>query len=149
MGRWRGNCAIQYFGKTLVGDVVNGCVGVWDYTTYTEYGCTIRGLITSAPIHKDRRRVFMAALELYMESGVGTIDGQGADPQIMLDWSDDGGRTWSRMIRPASFGAVGQYKRRTRWLRMGQSRTRTLRLTVTDPVRRNIVGAYLDVSLGT
>lgn len=148
LGRWRGNCAIRAFDKVLVGDAFDGVVGVYDDNAYTEYGNTIRGLITTPPIHKDRKRIFMSRFELYMESGVGLPSGQGSNPQIVLDWSDDGARTWSRQQTPASFGAEGQYRQRTRWLRLGQSRTRTYRLTVTDPVRRNIVGAYVDMAAG-
>jgi len=148
MARWRGNAGIMYFGQTLIGDCVNGNVGVWDYDTFTEYGNTIVGQVSSPPIHKNRRRIFMRALEVYMESGTGLQEGEGSDPQIYLDYSDDGGKTWSARKLPQSFGPQGQYKKRCRWLRLGQARTRTLRLTITDPVRRNIIGAYLDVQAG-
>jgi hypothetical protein len=72
----------------------------------------------------------------------------GADPQIMLDWSDDGGRTWSLLKKWRSMGKMGEYRKRLRWLKMSQARQRVLRLTVTDPVRRNFIGAYLDVEEG-
>ena len=148
MSRWRANTSIIYFGRTLIGDVVTGQVGVWDYDAWTEYGNTMMGQVSSPPIHKDRRRIFMAGFEVLMESGTGLSEGQGSNPQIFLDWSDDGGRTWSARRLPAAIGPMGAYKTRTRWLRLGQSRTRTLRLTVTDPVRRNIIGAYLNLSAG-
>lgn len=73
---------------------------------------------------------------------------QGADPQIMLDWSDDGARTWSTLQKWRSMGKEGEYRQRLRWLRMGQARTRTIRLQITDPVRRNILGAYVDATPG-
>ncbi len=72
----------------------------------------------------------------------------GADPQIMLDWSDDGGRTWSLLKKWRSLGKMGEYRKRLRWLKMGQARQRVLRLIVTDPVRRNLIGFYLDVEEG-
>lgn len=84
-----------------------------------------------------------------------TIDGnvppntpQGADPEIRLSVSDDGGRTYSLLQKWRSMGKIGEYTKRLRWLKMGMFRERTIRLEVTDPVRRNIVGLYLDVTVG-
>lgn len=73
---------------------------------------------------------------------------QGSDPQIMLDWSDDGARTWSKLVKWRSMGRAGEYLKRLRWLKMGWSRQRILRLRITDPVRRNLIGFYIDVSKG-
>ena len=73
---------------------------------------------------------------------------QGADPQIMLSVSDDGGRTFSLLQKWRSLGKIGEYTKRLRWLKMGQFRQRQIRLEVTDPVRRNIVGVYTSVSEG-
>jgi Phage stabilisation protein len=72
----------------------------------------------------------------------------GADPQIMLDWSDDGARTWSALRLCRSMGMQGAYLTRLRWLKLGQARQRVLRLQVTDPVRRNLIGFYLDTDSG-
>lgn len=73
---------------------------------------------------------------------------QGADPQVMLSVSDDGGRTFSLLQKWRSMGKIGEYKKRLRWLKLGQSRQRQIRLEITDPVRRNLIGFYLDVSAG-
>ncbi len=73
---------------------------------------------------------------------------QGADPQIMLSISDNGGRTFSLLQKWRSMGKIGRYKQRLRWLKMGDFRQRQMRLEVTDPVRRNIIGVYVDVSQG-
>lgn len=73
---------------------------------------------------------------------------QGADPQIRLSVSDDGGRTFSLLQKWRSMGKIGEYTKRLRWLKMGMFRERQIRLEVTDPVRRNIVGLYLDVTEG-
>jgi hypothetical protein len=74
--------------------------------------------------------------------------GPAANPEWRLTVSDDGGRTWSRLVRPRSAGALGEYLTRLRWLKMGQSRERMIRLECTDPVRRNIVGVYIDAGQG-
>ena len=66
----------------------------------------------------------------------------------MLDWSDDGARTWSALRLWRSMGRQGAYRTRLRWLKLGQARQRVLRLQVTDPVRRNLIGFYLDTETG-
>jgi probable HAF family extracellular repeat protein len=73
---------------------------------------------------------------------------QGADPQVMLSVSDDGGRTFSLLQKWRSLGKLGEYTKRLRWLKMGSFRQRQVRLEITDPVRRNIVGVYTDVTPG-
>lgn len=148
LGRWRGNCYINIYGRDLIGDAFSGQIGYLDNSTYTEYGNTIRGLAVAPPIHSDRKRVFMPRFELDIESGVGLSSGQGSDPQIMLDWSDDGGHTFTDRQLWQSMGKIGAYKQRLRWLRLGQSRDRVMRVTVSDPVRRTIIAANADITVG-
>lgn len=74
--------------------------------------------------------------------------GPAANPQWRLSLSDDGGRTWSTLVKPRDIGQLGHYLQRLRWLKMGQSRQRMVRLECTDPVRRNIVGIYIDAGQG-
>lgn len=73
---------------------------------------------------------------------------QGADPLIILSVSDDGGRTFSLQRKARSLGRLGEYLKRIRWLKLGQFRQRIIRLEITDPVRRNFVGFYTDVTKG-
>lgn len=73
---------------------------------------------------------------------------QGADPMVRLSVSDDGGRTFSTLQKERSLGKLGHYLQRLRWLKMGQFRQRVIRLEITDPVRRNFVGFYFDLSDG-
>ncbi len=70
---------------------------------------------------------------------------QGADPQVMLRWSDDGGHTWSSE-HWASMGKIGQYYRRVFWRRLGMTlklRDRVYEISGTDPVKIAIMGAEL------
>lgn len=73
---------------------------------------------------------------------------QGADPQVMLRWSDDGGHTWSSE-HWASMGKIGQYYRRVFWRRLGMTlklRDRVYEISGTDPVKIAIMGAELILS---
>lgn len=125
--KWRVNSIITAYGKHIVGDNVDGRVGYLDKSVFTEYGNTIFRQKTTLPVPSD----FWGDLELTMEAGVGDVD----DPEVRLDWSDDGGRTWgSELFR--GFGKVGEYFRRVIWRRLGDTpKYRVLRFTVTDPVK--------------
>jgi PKD repeat protein len=66
----------------------------------------------------------------------------GADPQVMLRISNDGGKTWvTEQWRSA--GKTGEFSRRVRWNRLGCGRRRVFEVSVTDPVAWHVTGAYL------
>jgi len=72
----------------------------------------------------------------------------GADPQVMMRWSDDGGHTWSNE-HWASMGKIGEYYRRVFWRRLGMTlklRDRVYEISGTDPVKLVILGAELHAS---
>jgi Neuraminidase (sialidase) len=81
-----------------------------------------------------------ASFALDMDVGVGLESGD--DPKVSLRTSKDGGKTWSNeLIR--SIGKVGEYSKRVIWNRVGGGRKVVFEVTITDPVKRNIVGAYV------
>ena len=72
----------------------------------------------------------------------------GANPQVMLRWSDDGGHTWSNE-HWKSMGPIGQTGYRTIWRRLGMTlklRDRVYEISGTDPVQIAIMGAELHAS---
>lgn len=72
----------------------------------------------------------------------------GANPQLMLRWSDDGGHTWNGE-RQVSMGRVGQYGTRAIFRRLGMTlklRDRVYEISGTDPVKVAIMGAELQIS---
>jgi len=73
---------------------------------------------------------------------------QGANPEVMLRWSDDGGHTWSNE-HWSQMGKIGEYYRRVFWRRLGMTlklRDRVYEISGTDPVKIDIVGAELLIS---
>lgn len=68
-------------------------------------------------------------------------------PQAMLRWSNDGGSTWSREYW-TSIGALGRFKNRAIWRRLGWSRDRVFEVVVSDPVNAVIISANLKASSG-
>ena len=145
LGRWRGGVGINFYGQTLIGDAYSGVLGTLDFGTFQEYGNTMYALVTSPPVHNDRRRIFIPRFEIDVESGVGNVDCCGTNPLWMLDVSKDGGRTFGPQQVFRSMGQLGQYTQRLRWLRLGQARQWIFRLQSTDPVRRVIIGTYYDL----
>lgn len=144
LGRWRGNCVFEAYGKTFVGDRFSGKIGYLDRTVFTEFGNMIRAELISPPIHGDGKRVFMPSFELNVETGVGLATGQGSDPQIMLSISDDGGRTFESPEYWQTMGAMGANKTQLRWLQLGSFYERCLKVVISDPVRRTIISAYCE-----
>jgi hypothetical protein len=69
------------------------------------------------------------------------------NPKAMLRWSNDGGSTWSHEYW-VSIGAMGKYKNRAIWRRLGMARDRIFEVVVTDPVNAVIVSANLKASVG-
>ena len=143
IGQWH-----QWFnGKNLVGDYENGKIYEYDLSTYTDDGQTIKSIRATQPVQSNRRLVYHHTLEIDFEAGVGLQTGQGTDPQAMLDWSDDGGHTWSNE-HWRSIGQIGEYEARARWNKLGRSRNRIYRLSITDPIKRVLMGAHLEASIG-
>ena len=148
LGIWRASTAFRAYENVYLGDAFNGNVNLLDWTVYTELGNTMRGLAYSIPYHQDRKRIFFSRFELDVQAGVGLSQGQGSDPQIMLSWSVDGGRTFKPLQPWRSMGKIGEYLKRLRWLRMGWGRQFVFVASCTDPVPRVIIEANADISVG-
>lgn len=148
LGIWRPATAMAVYDDIVFGDSISGQVGELDWSTYTEFGNPMRGIIQTMNQQRDRKRVYCSKLELDVEAGVGTTAGQGADPQIMLRRSVDGGQTWSIGQFWRALGKVGETLKRVRWIRQGQGRQMMWQLVITDPVPRTIISADADIDFG-
>jgi len=135
-------------GLNVVGDYEDGRIYALDPEYYTDGGTSIVRERTSPHVSKGLNRLFHSRFQLDMETGVG-IDGsgQGSDPQVMLQYSDDGGSSWSTE-RWTGCGAIGARKTRVIWNRLGSSRDRVYRIRIADPVKTVLIGAELAVEEG-
>lgn len=147
--RIRANCYSYAFGKHLVGDYANGKIYEMRSDYYSDNGDAITRQRIAPHISNNMSQVFHSRFQLDIESGVG-LDGtgQGTNPQAILQWSNDGGHNWSDEMW-SSFGAIGRTKSRAEWRRLGRSRDRVYKVTITDPVKVILLGADLDVEGGT
>lgn len=148
LGRWRANCTEEAFNKTLIGDAFSGKIGYLSHSTFTEFGNTMQAEMVSPPIHANGEWFTIPRFQIDLEAGVGTISGQGSDPQVMLSISRDGGNTWSDQELWTGMGANGAYGTRVYWDRLGGYYDCRFKVTISDPVRRTIVRAMADVQVG-
>lgn len=143
--RHRSNSHMYYSGKNIVGDYENGNLYSLDLDYYFDGASDPLPAIRAAShiAGADYQWIIHNRLQVDMESGVGIPSGLGSAPVALLDWSDDGGKTWSNR-HSALMGAIGTYATRVIWFRLGRSRDRVYRLNISDPVKRNIIGATLN-----
>jgi hypothetical protein len=113
---------------------------------YTDNGATIRRERVMEALHRDRRLFEVNTFEVEMKAGVGLVSGQGSDPQVMLQYSKDGGNTWSAE-RWRSIGKIGEFGQRAVWNRFGTMTDFRARLVVTDPIEAAVISAYADVEV--
>jgi hypothetical protein len=145
--RHRSNCHTNCWGKEFVGDYETGSIYYLSMNTYTDNGHTIRRIRSSQYTSANNHNVIYHRLALDFETGVGLAgNGQGSEPTVLLDWSNDGGHTWSNNYS-SSIGKVGEYESRAYWTRLGMARSRVFRVTMSDPVKPVIMGAYADMEV--
>jgi hypothetical protein len=103
----------------------------------------IRWLRRAPALVWQNQRLFYPALEVDFEVGLGLSgSGQGSDPQVMMRFSNDNGKTWSSE-QWRSAGKLGEYAVRVRWNRCGSARRRVFELAATDPIAWRMISAYL------
>lgn len=138
-----GAFSAQFLGRTIVADYGAGKLYEVDNDVFTEDGDVIEGEIVGEHLERELSNMTLSKIRVDMETGVGTTTGQGVDPQIMLQLSRDGGRSWGSE-RWRSFGEIGGYTKRVEWRRNGMARKWTMKLRITDPVKRTITGCYVN-----
>lgn len=148
MGRELPNYHAFFNGQHVVGDFSNGNLYSMSDSVYTDNDAAIQRLRSSPHISTGMMRNFYHSFQLDIEVGIG-LDGagQGTSPQAILQFSDDGGKTWSNELW-APIGQIGVYKNRCIWQKLGMARDRVFRVIVSDPVPVNIIGAEINFTRG-
>lgn len=137
-----GTCAMKAFDLIIVGDKNNGNLYVMDPDTYADNDEPLAAERIYTHLSDEDKMIRYNKLVIDMETGVGLQSGQGSDPQITLQLSKDGARTWSDIFT-RGFGAVGKYKTEVAFRRLGVSKQMTFKVRITDPVKRVLIGSYL------
>lgn len=139
---YRVGCAASFNGSVVMGDQYTGRLYRPDLSADTENGEVIPVEIQVPSIQTDRAKATLYAYECQIQAGVGTsLD---PDPQMILQYSKDGGNTYSPEL-PRPMGQIGEYLTRCIW-RLGVSfRQLQIRLKLPAKVQRFVIAHYADV----
>lgn len=136
------------FNSHLVGDWATGNIYQMSTDYSDDFGNPIRRLRRAPSQNDENKFIYYSQIEFEMETGLGPqpplLDGNGQPrpPQVMLRWSDNGGKTWSNQYL-LNCGKAGEYNVRVIRRMLGRARKRVWELSATDPVPMRIVDAYL------
>jgi hypothetical protein len=143
-GRHLSNAHIFFNNKHYVGDYRNGKIYELSESTYTDGGEVIERVRAGSYLYDDGRDIPFGSFEVQFESGVGNSDCP--DPQAMMQYSDDGGHTWSNELW-RSIGEIGEYGQKAVWRRLGKSRKgqgRIFKVKVSDPAKVVMINAAVN-----
>jgi hypothetical protein len=140
-GRHRADIQYSHQNYSFVSDYANGKIYRLDPNVYSDNGTAIINEFISR--HQVTNGNWFAFDEIWieMEAGVGLVTGQGSDPTIMMQYSKDGGKTWSNEAW-VKFGQIGANRVRAVWRRLGRARDWVFKFRVSDPVKTVFVAAW-------
>jgi hypothetical protein len=144
LANWFAQGFASFNGKVVIGSSQDASLHILDSTSQTESGNPYLFLAQSAPLHDFPKGLIVDQLDVDIIPGVGITgaDRDAANPKLMLDWSDDGGRTWTGG-RIASLGQVGERHAAASFHQLGSTLRagRTFRLSSSSSVMRGILNA--------
>lgn len=140
----RGSCHFFFNQKNLIGDRESGKIYQQSLSFYDHDGDEMHRIRVSPHLQEEKRNITFSNFELDIETGRGLVTGQGSDPQVMMKYSNNGGRTYSAE-RWVSAGAIGKYKTRVRFSRCGSARDRVWHVRYSEPTFFQINEAYINV----
>lgn len=147
LDNWRVGSYSTAFNLQLVGDSTSNKIGILDFDTYDEWSDTVIMEWTYQPIYAEGSSAFHDRLEIILETGVGLPTGQGSDPEMMMEYSDDGGLTFD-FLPTKKIGKIGKTRARVQWNALGSSRERVYRGSVSDPVAITITDTIIEARGG-
>lgn len=143
------NVIIDYQGNELVGDSLSGQIYKLNYNYVYDGLDQIKRLRTAQTIEQPSGKfIFSKYVELEPRVGVGLNDGLGEDPKILYQYSKDDGQTYNSGSYK-SLGKIGKWKHRVKWWTQGRARRITPRWVITDPVKVEILGAWMNAEEGS
>ncbi len=148
MDRWRVGHVVQFAGMTIAGDATTGQLYKIKESVRSENGDPHTLTIICPPIHMTPNAGRLNAIYIDAATGVGTGigDSQDIDPEMLVDWSKDGGKTYSP-ARRVSLGKLGKEARRLPPIRrIGRfgSKGLTLRIRIPADVEKLVLAAFVD-----
>lgn len=134
------------FGKNWTGFSGDNKLSQLDPNHYFDDTAHIRRLRSSAHQTFENHLIRHDKFELEFERGQGLPSGEGSLPKAFYRYSDDGGFLWS-VASWRGIGASGDYRKRATWASQGMGRDRVHEIVFNDPVKSDIIGAYMDIEV--
>ena len=140
------NCHTYHKGLNIIGSAYDNQIHLMSGDYQDEAGNPIIRERTTQVAHSNRDLVSIASLDLKVEAGrTPLLSGQGSEPSILMQYSKDGGYTWSSELT-RSLGKQGQYDKRVRFNRLGSGREWLFRFRMSDPVDMVLIDAYIEAT---
>lgn len=146
---WYANTVMNIYGKMVAVDYRNGNTYELDFDTYTDNSDTRLRIITirnftSADIRVPDRQVSASSLNVKCQTGVGLVSGQGVNPVLMCQFSNDGGQTW-QAEHFVEIGALGDHMKRVDFWDFATGYEVKARVMISDPVQFSCYGGTIDL----
>lgn len=146
LGQWAPISYAYCYGKHYVQDSQSGRIGELRPDVYAEWGGPLVMTWTYPKVYSEGAFTFFDRLEIAIEVGVGLILGQGSNPLMTLEVSDNGREF--RFMANRSLGAMGKYFTRVFWDRLGTARQRVFRCSISEPVPVTVSDTQAEVRGG-
>lgn len=130
------------FGKHLICDRKSSNIYEMSDKYTSDAGTEIIRKRIFTHISDENKMIRYNRLEIGVEAGVGNQTEPGQNPLISLRLSRDGARTWSDR-RMSPIGRAGQFLNKAVFRSLGTATQMTFEVTITDPVKVSMTGAYL------
>jgi hypothetical protein len=148
---WRAHGGVSFNNKWLAGDSASANIVEISETVQDELGNNIPIIVETGPVTAFPNRLAVAQATFDVARGVGMATGsdpQQTDPRCYIQWSDDGGLSWSTPLERK----LGRQKTSPGPVRVNRAgitkdEGRRWRVTVYDPVDVELIGGAQSDSL--
>lgn len=135
---WRVGHLTRWGGRYIAGDIYSGGLFELDWNAYKEGDNPLVCTRVSGTFSNAQEEVTYSELELVMDTGSAN------EHRVTMSYSDDFGRNWSN-LKERDLGQIGEYGKRVRFKRLGRSRNRIWKISVSTEGKRDLVAASLTV----
>lgn len=148
---WYGHAVSRCYEKNLVTDYRNGNTYELDSATYTDNGDTTLHIVSGASFTGEAigysGRIIATQAMIDMQVGVGLASGQGSDPVLMCELSQEGGEVWlaEQFVK---IGVMGDYTKRVQFDQFANGYQIRPRVMWSDPVPVTMWGGTINLIQG-
>lgn len=136
---WRAIGHALAFGKNFVADASGNLYQLDPLTNANGTDALLRDWISPHSAMPNFAKQAFSSFEIVGDTG----SGNPFDKQLLLRYSNDGGKTWEDWIS-LPLGVIGDYQSRIRATQLGSAKDRVWQVRVTDDVRCDIIAALVN-----